>query len=68
MKRSISVSRKSKPPRGRPKNPGGPDPVSAVRLSQELTSEIDRWAEKHKLHRSEAIRRLVEIGLKVRKA
>ena len=46
----------------------GQDPVSAVRLPAELTRQIDIWAEKHAADsRSEAIRRLVEIGLKVKK-
>jgi len=39
--------------------------VSAVRFSQGLTAAIDAWAEAHHLNRSEAIRRLVELGLKV---
>ena len=39
--------------------------VSAVRLSQSLTAAIDTWAETHQLNRSDAIRQLVELGLKV---
>jgi Arc/MetJ-type ribon-helix-helix transcriptional regulator len=38
--------------------------VSAVRLSQSLTAAIDAWAETHHLNRSDAIRQLVELGLK----
>ena len=38
--------------------------VSAVRLSQSLTAAIDSWAETHHLNRSDAIRQLVELGLK----
>jgi hypothetical protein len=38
--------------------------VSAVRLSQSLTAAIDAWAEAHRLNRSDAIRQLVELGLK----
>jgi Arc/MetJ-type ribon-helix-helix transcriptional regulator len=60
MKKSISVNKK---PRGRPKKKGGVDPVSAVRLPEGLTAKVDRWAEEHEASRSEAIRRLVEIGL-----
>jgi Arc/MetJ-type ribon-helix-helix transcriptional regulator len=42
----------------------GQDPVSAIRLSVELTLAIDRWAECNKAaSRSEAIRQLVEMGL-----
>jgi len=38
--------------------------VSAVRFSQSLTAAIDGWAEMHHLNRSDAIRQLVELGLK----
>src|SRR3954465_12878195 len=41
----------------------GPDVVSAVKLSQELTAEIDAWAETHQITRSDAISRLLELGL-----
>lgn len=60
MKKSISVNKKS---RGRPKKTGGVDPVSAVRLPADLTQEVDAWGEARELSRSEAIRRLIEIGL-----
>jgi len=60
MAKSISVNKKS---RGRPKKAGGVDPVSAVRLPMDLTEQVDLWGEGQKLSRSEAIRRLVELGL-----
>lgn len=41
------------------------DIVSAVRLCPSLTAAIDGWAEAHRLNRSDAIRRLIELGLKV---
>ena len=41
----------------------GRDAVSSVKLSQELTAEIDAWAEAHQITRSDAIRLLVELGL-----
>lgn len=65
MKKSISVNKKS---RGRPKKVGGVDPVTAVRLPPEIGSAVDEWAvsQDDKLNRSEAIRRLVEIGLTVK--
>jgi Arc/MetJ-type ribon-helix-helix transcriptional regulator len=48
--------------RGRP--PSGQDPVSAVQLPQKLTAAIDNWAAHNGVtSRSEAIRRLVELGL-----
>ncbi|WP_404516079.1 ribbon-helix-helix domain-containing protein [Bradyrhizobium ottawaense] len=54
----------ARPGAGRPAT--GRDPVSAIRLPTELTSQIDAWAEAHEVSRSEAIRRLVELGLKAR--
>ena len=37
--------------------------VSAVKMSERLTSEVDAWAEAHDMVRSDAIRRLIELGL-----
>src|SRR5690349_16875733 len=58
---AISVIRKK---RGRP--PTGVDPVTAIRLSPEIREAVDAWAAEQKdaPSRSEAIRRLVELGLK----
>ena len=42
----------------------GLDAVSAVKMSEDLTAAVDAWAEAHRLARSDAIRKLVEIGLK----
>jgi Arc/MetJ-type ribon-helix-helix transcriptional regulator len=58
MAKSIKVNQKK---RGRPAT--GRDPVSAVRLPAALTVAVDRWAKEHEANRSEAIRRLVELGL-----
>ncbi len=44
----------------------GRDPVSAVRLPVELTANVDALAESREISRSEAIRRLVELGLKAK--
>ena len=65
MKKSISVNKKS---RGRPKKKGGVFPVTALRLSPALGAEVDKWAgfQDDAPTRSEAIRRLVELGLTVR--
>jgi hypothetical protein len=41
----------------------GRDTISAVKLSQRLTADIDAWAETHNMVRSDAIRQLVELGL-----
>jgi Arc/MetJ-type ribon-helix-helix transcriptional regulator len=52
--------------RGRPAT--GRDPVTAIRLSKELRETVDKWADSQddQPSRSEAIRRLVELGLKVK--
>ena len=42
----------------------GRDAVSAVQLPQSLTAAIDAWAEARHINRSDAIRQLVELGLK----
>ncbi len=43
--------------------------MTAIRLSKELRETVDKWAAKQddEPGRSEAIRRLVEIGLKGKK-
>ena len=64
----MSLSNKVLPKRkpGRPAT--GNDPVRAIRLSDEFIAKVDRWAAKQdgEPGRSEAIRRLVELGLKVK--
>jgi hypothetical protein len=45
-------------------DPAGRNPVSAVKLPSVLTASIDAWASAHGINRSEAIQRLVELGLK----
>jgi hypothetical protein len=49
---------------GRPAT--GQDPVTAIRLSSDLRAVVDAWAasQSDQPSRSEAIRRLVELGLK----
>ncbi len=63
MKKSISVKPKK---RGRPST--GRDPVRGIRLSDEFLAKVDTWAasQEDEPGRSEAIRRLVEIGLKAK--
>jgi hypothetical protein len=66
MKKSISVNKKAV---GRPKKKGGVHPVSAVRLPPEISAAVDAWAAQQDdgpPGRSEAIRRLVELGLKAK--
>lgn len=61
MKKSVLV----KPKRGRPAT--GKNPFVGIRLPPELIDEIEKWSARHDAaSRSEAIRRLVELGLAVR--
>jgi hypothetical protein len=61
MKKSIKVPPQKK--RGRPPS-GGRDPHVTLRMPRELIAEADAWAAAYDTVRSEAIRRLVELGLK----
>jgi hypothetical protein len=58
MAKSITVKRK-KP--GRPAT--GTEPLYGVRISDELMDQIQKWGRDNSATRSEAIRRLVELGL-----
>ena len=58
MAKSISVKRKSV---GRPAT--GTEPLYGVRIADALMKQIMDWARTHGATRSQAIRRLVEIGL-----
>jgi hypothetical protein len=64
MKKSIKAMPKKR--RGRPAT--GKDPQVVVRMPQTLIEEADAWAAANDTVRSEAIRRLVELGLKAKKA
>jgi hypothetical protein len=44
------------------------NPVSGVSLPADLTADVDAWARAHAVHRSEAIRLLIERGLKLEAA
>ncbi len=63
MKKSINDHRKS---RGRPAT--GTAPLVGVRMTEEFQAEINAWAKKQEDHPAlaTAIRRLVELGLKVK--
>jgi hypothetical protein len=63
MKKSIKVAPKKR--RGRPSS-GGRDPHVTIRMPNALIAEADAWAASNDVGRSEAIRRLVELGLTVR--
>ena len=59
MAKKLTPKRRGRPATGR-------DPVSAIRLPAELTAAIDKWAARNETaSRSDAIRRLVELGLAV---
>jgi Ribbon-helix-helix protein, copG family len=62
MAKSIKVNPKKR--RGRPAT--GKDPLVSARLPQPLIDQLDAWASKNGATRSEAIRRLVELGLKAK--
>jgi hypothetical protein len=55
----------NRPGAGRPKA-GGTAQVSAVRFPEDMAKAIEQWAEDQGIGRSEAIRRLVELGLKAK--
>jgi hypothetical protein len=61
MKKSTKVAPKK---RGRPGT--GKDPHMAARMPPELIAEVEAWAAAHDTSRSDAFRRLVELGLKVK--
>jgi hypothetical protein len=62
MKKSIKVTPKKK--RGRPAT--GRDPHVTSRMPLNLIAEVEAWAIANDASRSEAIRHLVELGLKVK--
>jgi hypothetical protein len=64
MKKPIKVPPKKRS-RGRPPT-GGRDPHVTVRMPQTLIDDADGWAKANSTGRSDAIRRLVELGLTVK--
>ena len=62
MKRSTKVAPKK---RGRPGT--GRDPHIAARMPPALIAEVEAWAAANDTSRSEAMRRLVELGLKAKR-
>jgi hypothetical protein len=59
MKKSIKVAPKKR--RGRPAT--GKDPHIAARMPAALIAQVEAWAAANNTNRSNAFRRLVEIGL-----
>jgi hypothetical protein len=68
MAKSIRDSKKAKPKIGRPKTTGTGQP-QVVRMHDRQIAAIDAWIVKEdaEISRPEAIRRLVEIGLKAKR-
>jgi hypothetical protein len=62
MKKSIKVAPKKR--RGRPAT--GKDPHIAARMPPALIAEVETWAAANDTSRSDAFRRLVELGLTVK--
>src|ERR1700730_5721848 len=67
MKKAIQKARGGKRP-GSGRKPTGVDPTRTIRLSDDFIAMVDAWSvrQEDKPSRSEAIRRLVELGLKVK--
>jgi Ribbon-helix-helix protein, copG family len=67
MKKAIPKGRGGKRP-GSGRKPTGVDPARTIRLSDEFIEAVDVWAarQEDRPGRSEAIRRLVELGLKAK--
>jgi hypothetical protein len=68
MKKAIPKVRGGKRP-GSGRKPTGVDPARTIRLSDKFIAAVDAWAAEQddEPGRSEAIRRLVELGLKAKK-
>jgi hypothetical protein len=64
----LSDSKNPQPNTGRPRTTG-PGRPQVVRMHDDQLAAIDDWVEKQgtRISRPEAIRRLVEIGLKAKK-
>jgi hypothetical protein len=61
MKKAISVDKKKS---GRPAT--GISPLLSARVPPKVFAAVEAWASERKLTLSEAIRRLVELGLKAK--
>ncbi len=60
----MGTSTKKVTPKRRGRPATGKDPLVSTRMPTALIGDVDGWADKNGINRSEAIRRLVEIGLK----
>ena len=62
MKSTIKVNQKKR--RGRPAT--GRDPAVTARIPNDAIELLDRWAKSEGITRGEAIRQLIEVGLKAK--
>ena len=62
----METSRKKVRPKKRGRPATGKDPSVTGRMPASLIGEIEAWADAHDTTRSDALRRLVELGLKAR--
>lgn len=62
------MSTKPKPKKmGRPPKPGGHDVLVAGRVPISIAAALDAYAKKTAISRSEAVRQLIEAGLKAKR-
>lgn len=52
---------------GRPVKPGGAAVVVPVRIAPKMVELLDIYADRHQVTRSEAVRQLIETGLKAKR-
>jgi hypothetical protein len=65
MNKSVAVRPEKKARRGRSPS-GAREPMVAIRMARALIANADAWAKANGTGRSEAIHRLVELGLSVK--
>jgi hypothetical protein len=63
----MGTSTKKVTPKRRGRPATGKDPLVSTRMPTVLIADIDAWADRSDIKRSEAIRRLVEIALRQKK-
>jgi len=62
----MLTSRKPWKKMGRPPKPGGAGVLAAARLPPTLAAAVDLSADRTEIARSEAVRRLIEAGLRAK--
>jgi hypothetical protein len=59
----VNQKKAHKRGRGRPKRPGGRDPVLAVRVPKPIITALDKLAEKKKMSRADVLKEIIEAAL-----